>query len=152
MHAIHKMGGRMTTAPATTVTHLSGVRFAIKIRTHEIVVDQTLAGGGADTAPSPLELLGASLGSCVAYYVHQFLHVRGLPADGLKVNVSQTRGVDPTRIDSFSVEVILPAGIPDRYMSLLERVIDACPAHNTLSRGARIGVTFTPETEALVSV
>jgi hypothetical protein len=53
------------------------------------------------------------------------------------------------RIDSFSVDVELPESIPERYMPLLERVIAACPAHNTLSHGARIGVTFTAPEEAL---
>ena len=53
----------------TVVTHVSGVKFAIQIRSHEILVDQTLKGGGTDSAPTPLELLGAALGSCVAYYL-----------------------------------------------------------------------------------
>ena len=57
---------------ATVVTHVSGERFAIQIRSHQIMVDQTLAGGGSDSAPTPIELLGASLGSCVAYYVRHF--------------------------------------------------------------------------------
>jgi len=124
----------------TTVTHRAGSSFAIQIRSHEILVDQTLAGGGADSAPTPLELLGASLGGCIAYYVHQFLTTRDLPADGIKVSVSQTRAASPSRIDSFSVAVQLPAEIPERYASVLERVLEICPAYNTLSHGAKISV------------
>lgn len=130
------------TATPTVVTHVSGVKFAIKIRSHEILVDQTLNGGGADSAPTPLELLGASLGSCIAYYVHQFFHTRGLPADGIVVAVSHRSTSNPTRIESFDVKVTLPAEVPQHYMPLLKRVIDICPAHNTLSMGAQIGVTF----------
>src|SRR6476619_5173237 len=111
----------------TTVTHRAGSSFAIQIRSHEILVDQTLAGDGADSAPTPLELLGASLGGCIAYYVHQFLTTRDLPADGIKVSVSQTRAASPSRIDSFSVAVQLPAEIPERYASVLERVLEICP-------------------------
>ena len=136
----------------TVVTHLSGVSFAIQIRSHQILVDQTRKGGGADSGPTPLELLGASLGSCVAYYVHQFLHVRGLPADSVRVVVAQTRTTDPIRIDSFAVEIQLPPGVPARYMPMLERVIDSCPAHNTLSHSARIGVSFIAPSEVLASV
>jgi putative redox protein len=135
----------------TTVTHLSNSRFAIRIRSHEIFVDQTIAGGGNDAGPTPLELLGAGLGSCIAYYVHQFLHTRGLAADGIRVTVSQTRAQHPTRIDSFSVRVELPAAIPSRYVTLLERVIEACPAHNTLLLGTSIDVSFmTPASELAV--
>jgi putative redox protein len=130
------------TAAPTTVTHVSGVKFAIKIRSHEIMVDQTINGGGTDSAPTPIELLGASLGSCIAYYVHHFLHTRGLAADGITVSVLQKSASNPGRVESFHVTVNLPAPIPAQYMPMLHRVIDACPAHNTLAPGARIEVTF----------
>ena len=126
----------------TLVTHAGGAKFSIKIRSHEIMVDQTVAGGGCDSAPTPLELLGASLGSCIAYYVHQFFHTRGLPADDLTVEVSQTKARNPTRIDSFSVRVTLPADIPEKYMPLLHRILETCPAHNTLIGGTKVAVEF----------
>jgi putative redox protein len=126
----------------TVVTHVSGVKFAICIRSHEILVDQTINGGGTDSAPTPLELLGAALGSCIAYYLHHFFYTRGLPADGLVVSVSHQSASNPSRIESFDVSVTLPADVPPQYMPLLQRVVDACPAHNTLTMGARVGVTF----------
>lgn len=125
-----------------TVTHVSGVKFAINIRSHEILVDQPIAGGGMDSAPTPIELLGASLGSCVAFYLHHFFHKRGLPADDISVSVIQTSVSNPNRIGSFEVTVQLPADIPDHYMPMLQRVIDACPAHNTLVAGSKIDVKF----------
>ena len=133
----------------TIVSHVSGVKFAIRIRSHEILVDQTLNGGGTDSAPTPLELLGASLGSCIAYYLHRFLHTRGLPADEIVVAVSHRSTSNPTRIESFDVNVTLPANVPPEYMPLLQRVIDACPAHNTLATGANIGVTFVEPSQQL---
>ncbi|HEX6574823.1 MAG TPA: OsmC family protein [Gemmatimonadaceae bacterium] len=142
-----------TSSTPTVVTHVSGVKFSIGIRSHEILVDQTLKGGGTDSAPTPLELLGASLGSCIAYYIHHFFHTRGLPADGISVSVSHRSTTNPTRIEGFEVQVALPADVPPQYMPLLQRVIDACPAHNTLVSGAKVAVTFlepSPE-RALVS-
>jgi uncharacterized OsmC-like protein len=106
------------------------------------MVDQTINGGGTDSAPTPIELLDAALGSCIAYYVHHFFHSRGLPADDLTVSVVQTSASNPSRVESFDVKVCLPADVPEHYMPLLHRVIDACPAHNTLAPGARINVTF----------
>ena len=132
------------------VTHESGVRFAIQIRSHELIVDQTLAGGGCDSAPTPIELLGASLGSCIAHYLHHFFHTRGLPADGIRVEVTQTSADDPSRVESFLARVHLPADVPPRYLPLLQRVIDACPAHNTLSMGAKVGVKFEAPVPELV--
>ena len=124
------------------VTHTDGVKFSIRIRSHEILVDQTIAGGGRDSAPTPLELLGASLGSCIAYYVHHFFHTRGLPADDIRVEVTQQKASHPTRIESFAVKLTLPGDVPEKYLPLLQRVLDTCPAHNTLKLGAEIAVEF----------
>ena len=135
-----------------SVTHDSGVRFAVRIRSHQLFVDQTLNGGGCDSAPTPLELLGASLASCIAYYVHHFFHTRGLPADSIRVEVSQTSSRDPHRVETFSVTVFLPADIPDRYLPLIERVIDACPAHKTLTLGAKVAVKIAEPVAELLEV
>lgn len=137
-------------ASPIVVTHDCGVRFAVRIRSHELFVDQTVNGGGSDSAPTPIELLGASLASCIAYYVHHFFHTRGLPADGIRVEVSQTSARDPHRVESFSVTVFLPADIPDRYLPLIHRVIDACPAHNTLAMGATVAVRIAAPIEELI--
>ena len=106
------------------------------------MVDQTINGGGADSAPTPIELLGAALGSCIAYYVHHFFHTRGLPADDITVSVTQKSASNPNRVESFDVRVALATEVSPHYMPLLERVIQACPAHNTLAPGARISVAF----------
>lgn len=126
----------------TTVTHISGQKFAIQVRSHTIVVDQTIRGGGEDTAPTPLELLGASIGSCVAYYVRQFLETRHLPTGGLRVEVTQESAASPNRITDFSVRVELPQDVPPRLAALLSRVVEVCPAYNTLSLGANVNVAF----------
>jgi uncharacterized OsmC-like protein len=126
----------------TVVTHVDGEKFAIRIRSHEIIVDQTIRGGGEDSAPTPLELLGASLGSCIAFFVRRFLVTRELPCDGLQVDVSHTRATNPSRIDAFQVKVTLPQDIPQKYMPMIERVLETCPAHNTLGTGAKIDVEF----------
>ena len=137
-------------ASPIVVTHDCGVRFAVRIRSHELFVDQTVNGGGCDSAPTPIELLGASLGSCIAYYVHHFFHTRGLPANEIRVEVSATPARDPHRVESFAVTVFLPADIPDRYLPLIQRVIDACPAHNTLTMGAKVAVKMVEPVAELV--
>ena len=73
------------------ITHVGGVQFAAQVRSHRVLVDQPLRGGGADAGPSPIELLGVSLGTCVALYVQQFCQSRGLPYDGMRVELQQRR-------------------------------------------------------------
>ena len=131
------------------ITHEGGVKFAAQMRQHRIVVDQPVRGGGEDSGPMPIELLGASLGTCVALYVQQFCQSRGLPYEGMRVELEQYGAPNPNRIGEFVVRVVLPTEIPEQYATMLERVAKSCPAHHTLEMGA--AVTFEIETEAPVA-
>src|SRR6476620_624217 len=117
------------------VRHTGGTRFVARARSHEIVTDQTQRSGGAYSGATPLELLGAALGSCMALYVQQFCEVRDLPYVGMKVEVRQKNEKGPNRVGEFSVKVVLPQELPEQYMSVLERVVQSCPVHNTLLAG-----------------
>ncbi|HSQ30008.1 MAG TPA: OsmC family protein [Gemmatimonadaceae bacterium] len=130
------------------VTHDGGVKFSAQIRSHRVVVDQPIRGGGEDAGPAPIELLGASLGTCVALYVQQFCHARGLPYDGMRVEVEQFGTGNPNRIGTFVVRVLLAHELPEEYAAMLERVARSCPAHNTLVNGAEVQVTIKTESTA----
>ena len=123
------------------VTHESRARFAVQIRSHRLVVDQTLRGGGDDAGPEPIELLGAALGSCVAYYIAEFCRARSLSSDGMVVTVRQHMASDPRRVAEFVIAVSLPASFPERYLETVERVARSCPVHNTLMHGAGVAVS-----------
>jgi putative redox protein len=127
---------------AIVVTHLGGVRFDAHVRSHHIVVDQPTYGGGGDTGPAPIELLGASLGTCVAFYVQQFCHTRGLAHEGLRVEVEALGARAPNRIGEFRLTVHLPFDVPAQYLPMLEHVARSCPAHNTLTNAARVSVAI----------
>ena len=131
------MAGRTGRLPIV-VTHDGGVKFVAQIRSHRLRVDQPTHAGGEDAAPSPIELLGASLGTCVAFYVQQFCHVRGLPYEGMRVEVESSSAANPARIGQFDVRVMLPATLPAHYVEMVERVARSCPAHNTLTHGVQV--------------
>ena len=123
------------------VTHQGGVRFAAQIRSHRVLVDQPVHGGGDDTAPAPIELLGASLGTCIALYVQQFCQVRGLSYEGMRVEIETVGAANPNRIGRFVARVVLPTELPRQYAEVIERVARSCPAHNTLAHGADVTVS-----------
>jgi putative redox protein len=126
------------------VTHEGGMKFATQIRGHRLIVDQPV-GAGADEGPMPIELLGASLGSCVALYVQQFCHSRGLPYEGMRVEVEQFGAQNPGRVGRFGVRVKLPEALPPHYAAMVERVAQSCPAHHTLAHGAEVDVAVEVE-------
>jgi putative redox protein len=122
------------------ITHHGGVKFAAKIRKHRVLVDQPTGCGGEDSAPMPIELLGAALGTCIAYYVREYLHARDLPYEGMRVEVEQRGAKDPARIAQFVARIILASELPAHHMELLERVARSCPAHGTFVHGAEVDV------------
>jgi putative redox protein len=130
------------------VTHEGGLKFAAQIRGHRLVVDQP-AGAGEDAGPTPIELLGASLGTCVALYVQQFCETRGLPHAGMRVEVQQLGAQNPGRIGKFEVRVTLPEELPAQYAEMVQRVARSCPAHNTLTHGAEVEVTVEVDASAV---
>jgi putative redox protein len=123
-----------------TVTWEGGVRFTADVRGHKISVDQPVQGGGADSAPMPLELLPTSLGTCVALFVQQFLATRGLDPTGLEVQVGTSGAANPHRIGRFKVSVVIPRGIPEHYRDAVVRVAESCTVHHTLVNKPEIAV------------
>jgi putative redox protein len=115
------------------VTHERGKRFAAQVRSHQVFTDQPLKASGNDSAPTPLELLGAALGSCVALYVQQFCASRDIPYEGIRVEVDQVGAQNPHRIGSFDLRVVLPAELTPQNVVLIERVVHSCPVHATLA-------------------
>lgn len=125
---------------AVTVEHLDGERYVIGVRGHLITVDQPLADGGSDTAPTPTELLVSSLASCVAFYAGRFLDRHGLSRRGLRVTASFAMAADrPARIASMTVSVSAPT-LPEERRAAFLAVINRCTVHNTLHRAPDIDV------------
>ena len=122
------------------VTHDGGQRFIAQVRSHQVILDQPKHAGGADTGPMPIEMMGVSLGSCIALYVTRFLEARDLPREGVRVEVEQVSAKNPSRVSHFVARVVLPAPLPPGYGEMLEHVVHACPAHNTLAEGSTVRV------------
>ena len=116
-----------------SVQHLGGDRFVVGVRGHEIVVDQPVDAGGDDTAPTPTELLVASLAACVAFYARRYLRRHGLPEDGLRVTTTYRLGGRPSRVEALSVLLHLPDGVPEERRAPLLAVASHCTVHNTLA-------------------
>ena len=117
---------------AVTVEHLDGERYVIGVRGHLITVDQPLADGGTDTAPTPTELFVSSVVSCVAFYAGRYLNRHGLSRRGLRATASFTMATDrPARIASITVSVSAPT-LPEERQKAFLAVIGHCTVHNTL--------------------
>ena len=125
-----------------TVRYLDGDRFAIGVRDHTITVDQPLADGGEDTAPTPTELLVASLASCVAFQARRYLARHQLPTTDLTVTADYNLEPHPARVTDIRIDIQLPDAVPAQWLDALLAVTRHCAVHNTLADAPTVTVTL----------
>ncbi|MFJ9846662.1 OsmC family protein [Kitasatospora sp. NPDC101155] len=124
------------------VDPVAGDLYAIGVRSHALAVDQPLDAGGADTAPTPVELCASALAACTAHDAGGYLDRHGLSRDGLHVTADYTMAQDrPARIASVSIEVTAPGLPPEREAGLLT-VVRHCTVKNTLDDPPDITVSL----------
>jgi uncharacterized OsmC-like protein len=125
-----------------TVRYLNGDRFAIAVRDHTLTTDQPLTEGGEDTAPTPTELLVASLASCVAFQARRYLSRHHLPTTDLAVTADYTLEPHPARVTDIRIDIQLPDTEPVERLDALLAATRHCTVHNTLGDAPTVTVTL----------
>jgi putative redox protein len=111
---------------------------------HEIVVDEPIEAGGANSGPSPTQLLAASLAGCTAITLELYAERKGWDLSGLKVEVdSASEHLAPS---AFEVILRLPASFGDEQRRRLLAIAAKCPVHKVLATEATIAVSDRVET------
>jgi putative redox protein len=112
--------------------HRTGtLRQSIKIRAHQLTVDEPLEKGGEDTGPSPEELLAASLASCTAITMEMYARRKGWDVGDVEVSCDYSaaeRGC-PTR---FNLVMRFPDNMSEEQVERLRVIAAKCPIHRTL--------------------
>ena len=98
---------------------------------HRLVVDEPESSGGADSGPSPQELLAASLAACTAITMEMYAKRKGWDVGDVEVACDYTpaeRGC-PTR---FNLVMRFPDTLSDEQVERLRVIAAKCPVHRTL--------------------
>jgi putative redox protein len=120
-----------------TVDSPGGDVHVAKVRSHTITVDQPEDGGGADSAPTPVELFAASLATCVAHYAS-----RALRAPGAHVDCEwEMSTAPPWRITAVRMDITLPPTTSPARAAAVERAVAHCTVHNTLVQAPTVATT-----------
>ncbi len=115
------------------IAHLTGDRYVVRVRGHELVTDQPAHDGGDDVGPTPTELFVAGLAACVAFYAGRFLRRHVDPSVPFSVACAYEMSVDrPARVTSVRLTVDLPTPLADDVRDGLLRAAEHCTVHNTL--------------------
>jgi putative redox protein len=110
---------------------IGGYRHVVKVRQHRLNSDELVDSGGDDAAPSPQELLAASLATCTAVTMEMYAARKGWALRDVEVEVEYTpaeRGC-PTK---FSLTLRLPSDLSDEQVQRLKVIATKCPVHRTL--------------------
>ena len=103
----------------------------VDVREHHVSIDEPVDQGGDDSAPSPQEMLAASLASCTAVTMEMYAERKGWDLGYVEVECSYTpaeRGC-PTR---FEIVLRLPEDASDEQVERLKIIAAKCPIHRTL--------------------
>ena len=131
----------------TLVESIGRVGSRVRMGEHEMLFDQPASvPGGEERGPSPLDVMVVSVAACAHYFAAAYLHGRGLPTEGLTVEVeSEKERVPVSRLGRLSMKVRLPTGLSERQIAGVERAIKSCPAYGTLLHPPSVEITIQSE-------
>ena len=124
------------------MTFPGGVRVDAHFKGFDVPTDQPEKNGGDNTAPAPLDLFLASLGTCAGFFALRFCQQRNLPTDGLSMSLTTERNPDTKRLERIEISMTLPEGFPEKYRGAILRATDQCAVKKAM--------VDPPEIEVLV--
>jgi putative redox protein len=111
-------GGKVITA------HLNG---------HVIKTDQSVKGGGQNSAPAPYDLFLASIGTCAGIYVKSFCDQREIPSENIMI-IQSIEFDSQTRLPAnIKLDIKLPSDFPEKYKAAVINAAELCAVKKTIN-------------------
>jgi uncharacterized OsmC-like protein/pimeloyl-ACP methyl ester carboxylesterase len=136
-------------APGVLVreTGLNLYQQEISAGTHRFLADEPVSAGGADTGPSPYDLILAGLGTCTAITLRLYAEHKKLPLTRVSVRLNHDRihakdcddcETKEGKIDRIERAITFEGALDDAQRARLMEIADKCPVHRTLSSEIKI--------------
>jgi putative redox protein len=123
-----------------TVTREEGLKFSVRLRDHVMSTDMSVAEGGQDGGPSPVEFLGVSAGACLATMVQAYCDARGYTDGDVAVSLTLELVENPNRVGAFVLDVELPKDVPEGDREKLKKMALRMPVPATLKDSPRVDI------------
>ena len=130
-----------------------GFRSEVSIRQHKLAADEPPALGGADSAPNPVELILAALGTCQEITYRAYATAMGIPLDSVSVQLTgdiDLRGFfavdDSVRSGYQSIRgtVHLESTASEGELQKLRAAVDAhCPVLDMLTNKVPVSLNLS---------
>lgn len=123
------------------VSFPGGKRVDVQVGKHRVQTDQSVARGGADSAPAPFEFFLASIASCAGIFALEFCQVRKIDTAGLALSMHWDGDLKHPERSSARIELRLPEGFPERYRAGIVRAMEQCAVKRQLAAEPRFETT-----------
>jgi len=128
-------------------TGMAGFRTEIIANGHSLIADEPISAGGANSGPTPYDLLVSALGACTGMTIRMYADRKKLPLDSIIVRLRHDKIYaedcqdceDPkSKIDFIEREIELNGDLDEPTRQKILQIANRCPVHKTLESRSRI--------------
>ena len=128
-------------------TGKTGFRTEIIANGHRLVADEPIPVGGANSGPTPYDLLVSALGACTGMTIRMYADRKKLPLDSIivrlrheKIHAEDCLDCEDkgSKIDSIEREIELQGDLDQSIRQRILEIANRCPVHRTLESRSRI--------------
>ncbi len=126
---------------AMQISFPGGVAVAAQIGDFQVLTDQPVASGGANSAPSPYALFLASIGTCAGFFALRFCQQREIATAGLALSLDIERDAESRELQKVKIAIQLPEGFPEKYRKAIIKATDQCAVKQAIIAQPEFEVT-----------
>lgn len=110
------------------------MRQRVRIRAHELIVDEQADNGGEDAGPDAHDLYDAALAACKALTVLWYARRKGIALDDVQVALESDRSQEQAGIYRLRALLTLTGALTEADRERLLAVAGKCPVHRLMTQ------------------